>query len=130
MKGKIQMDELDTKIRKALSSENAELIGDPNEGLRHDQMVISVFKSRNFLINIGVVLISLAFMGVAIWCAVRFFGTDDMKELITFASGFLACMMAVSMMKIWFWMEMQRIMVTREIKRVELLLATLMRQDG
>jgi hypothetical protein len=30
------------------------------------------------------------------------------------------------MLKMWFWMEMQRIAVTREVKRVELLTAKLL----
>jgi hypothetical protein len=35
-------------------------------------------------------------------------------------------MLAVAMLKMWFWMEMQRIAVTREVKRVELLTAKLL----
>ncbi|MEE8169622.1 MAG: DUF6768 family protein [Phycisphaerae bacterium] len=34
-------------------------------------------------------------------------------------------MSAVAMLKIWYWMEMQRIVVMREIKRVELQIARL-----
>jgi len=124
------MDDLDKKIRDALNPENAALIGDPNEGLRHDQMVLSVFKGRYMLINIGGVLISLVFLGIAVWCAIRFFAASETKELLAFSSGFLICMMAASMMKIWFWMEMQRIMVTREVKRVELLLARQMQREA
>ncbi len=41
------------------------------------------------------------------------------------ARGFVFCMGAISMMKIWYWMEMQRIGVTREIKRLELQVACL-----
>ncbi|MBL4591977.1 MAG: hypothetical protein JKY96_08465, partial [Phycisphaerales bacterium] len=105
------MDDLDTKIRNALNSENTKLLGDPNDGHRLDQLVLSVFKSNNRFITALMMVMTFVFLGIAIWCVVQFFGTDNTKELIAFASGFLTCMMALSMMKIWFWMEMQRHMM-------------------
>ncbi len=123
------MDDLDKNIRKALNSENAKLIGDPNDGHRLDQLVLSVFKGNNRFVSAIAMIMTFVFMGISVWCFVRFFGSEETKDLIAFASGFLVCMMAVSMMKIWFWMEMQRVMVTREIKRVELLLARLMQDE-
>ena len=122
------MNNLDDKIRKALSNEDAEMIGDPNDGLRLDQQVIAVFKGGNRFMNMIAFSFTFVFMGLAIYCVVRFFDTDITKELLIWGFGFSLCVMAVSMLKIWFWMEMQRIAVTREIKRVELLTARLLEE--
>jgi len=34
----------------------------------------------------------------------------------------------IAMLKLWFWLEIQRLFVTREIKRLELQIANLSRQ--
>ena len=122
------MNELDEQIRKALSNEDAALIGDPNDGLRLDQQVLSVIQSGNTFMNSIVIIFSLVFFGLSVYCVVRFFGTDITKELLTWGFAFGLCTLAMSMLKIWFWMEMQRLAVTREVKRVELLTARLLEE--
>lgn len=120
------MNDLDDKIRKALSNKDAAMIGDPNDGLRLDQQVIAVFKHGNRFVNTIAFVFTFVFLGLGIYCVVRFFDTEVTKELIAWGLGFSMCMIAVSMFKLWFWMEMHRIAVTREVKRVELLAARLL----
>jgi len=122
------MNDLDDKIRKALSNEDAAMIGNPNDGLRLDHQVIAVFKGGNLFMNMIAIVFTFVFMGIGIYCVVRFFDTDVTKELLTWGFGFSMCMIAVSMLKLWFWMEMHRIAVTREVKRVELLTARLLQE--
>ncbi|MFK7758826.1 MAG: DUF6768 family protein [Phycisphaerales bacterium] len=121
-------DTLDDKIRESLNPSDAELIGAPEEGLRIDQLVFSVFKTRNRNAILLTVFVSIIFLGIGIYLAIKFFQTDDTKLLLSYGFGFLCCMMVISMHKIWFWMEMQRIAVTREVKRVELLTARLLQE--
>ncbi|MBZ0171437.1 MAG: hypothetical protein K8E66_03575 [Phycisphaerales bacterium] len=45
--------------------------------------------------------------------------------MIGWGLGFLMAMIAVSMMKTWYFMEMNRNCVLREVKRVELQIARL-----
>ena len=120
------MKDLDDQIRKALNHDENELIGEPEDGLRIDQLMLSTFKSRNKFITVIAFIYTFVFMGLAIWCAIRFFNTDVTKELLTWGFGFTICMIAVSMLKMWFWMEMQRIAITREVKKVELLTARML----
>ncbi|MBL4864737.1 MAG: hypothetical protein JKY63_07645 [Rhodobiaceae bacterium] len=122
------MNDLDEKIRKALSRDDAAMIGHPNDGLRLDHQVIAVFKGGNLFMNAIAMIFTFVFFGLAIYCVVRFFHTDITKELLTWGFGFSTCALAVSMLKMWFWMEMQRIAVTREVKRVELLTARLLQE--
>jgi hypothetical protein len=122
------MNNLDDKIRNALSRQDAEMIGDPNDGFRLDQQMLAVLKSGSRFVNVIAMTFTLVFMGLAIWCVVRFFKTDVTKELLAWGIGFLCCMIAVSMFKLWFWMEMQRLAITREVKRVELLTARLLQE--
>lgn len=122
------MNNLDDQIRNALSSDDAKMIGSPNDGLRLDQLLISTFQSRNRFVTIMMMLVSFVFLGLSIWCAINFFGASDTKELLTWGFGFIIGIFAVSFMKIWFWLEMQRIAITREVKKVELLTARLLQE--
>ena len=45
--------------------------------------------------------------------------------MIGWATGFLSLFLWVVMMKIWFWLELLRNSVTREVKRLELQVALL-----
>ena len=124
------MDNLDKQIREALNPEDRELIGEPEEGLRADQLMLATFRTRNRILTALAFVYTFAFMGLAIWCAVRFFGATETKHQLAWGFAFSFCMMAVAMLKMWFWMEMQRIAVTREVKRVELLTAKLLERLG
>ena len=120
------MDNLDKQIHDALNPNDRTMLGNPEDGMRIDQLMRAAFKSRNKFITTIAMIYSLIFFGLSIWCAIRFFNSTETKALLTWGFAFSFCMLAVAMLKMWFWMEMQRIAVTREVKRVELLTAKLL----
>lgn len=44
------------------------------------------------------------------------------------ATGFVVCAIAIAMMKVWYWLELNKNSLAREIKRLELELANLSRR--
>lgn len=124
------MDHLDKQIQDALNPGDRAMLGNPEDGMRIDQLMLATFKTRNKFITIFGFIYSLAFLGLAIWCAVRFFQATETQHQLAWGFGVTLCMMAVSIIKVWFWLEMQRIAVTREVKRVELLTAKLLERLG
>lgn len=64
-------------------------------------------------------------VGVAVWAAAAFFRAHETRDWIMYTGIFLLAAMATAMLKMWYWMEMNRSTHTREIKRVELQLARL-----
>ena len=120
------MDNLDKQIRDALNPADRELIGNPEDGLRVDQLMFATFKTRNKFITILGFVYTIAFLILTVWCAIRFFKATETQHQLAWGFGFTFCTMAVAMLKMWFWLEMQRIAVTREVKRVELLTAKLL----
>ena len=124
------MNTLDEQIRNALNPDDAKMIGDPDDGLRIDQLAFSTLRSRNRLVTGMMIVVSIIIMGLSIWCAIRFFDSQNTKELIAYGLAFLLGMFMISFMKVWFWMEMQRIAITREVKKVELLTARLLQELG
>ena len=119
--------ELDKKIREALSAQDAELFEEygGEQGLL--EMVGDTFRGRRRWLAVLAIVYSIVFFILAIVTAVLFFKTDpdSTRDLIMWAMGFLFCNIAVAMLKMWYFMEMNKNAVTREVKRVELQIARL-----
>jgi hypothetical protein len=122
------MNNLDDQIRKALNPSDAEMLGDPDDGLRVDQLVISTFRSRHWIMTVPIVIVSFVVFALTIWCLVEFFDATEVQHMIGWAMGVITGTFMIGFTKIWFWMEMQRIAITREVKRVELLSARLIQK--
>jgi hypothetical protein len=60
-----------------------------------------------------------------VFAAVEFGRAASTQEMIAWATGFLICGLATTMLKVWYWMELNRNTILREVKRVELQLARL-----
>lgn len=88
------------------------------------EMIGESFRGRNRWLTVYAFVWTFAFLGLTILCAVRFLQLDadtaSTKELIGWAVGFAASLMTIGLLKIWFWLDMQRHATTREIKRLEL----------
>jgi hypothetical protein len=121
------MNELDKKIREALGAEEAELFGQVEEPSLFDQL-IETFRGRGR----GLVILGLVFafgwLGLAVVAAVQFFRAQSAQEMIPWAAGFGICILGLAITKIWYLMELNKNAITREIKRIELQLAFLIRQ--
>ena len=96
-------------------------------------MIRDTFKGKNRWLSVLVFIYIFLFFGLSIYCAVEFFSATEVKHWIAWAIGFLFCQLTVCMLKIWYWMEMQKNSLTREIKRLELQivhLVDLMKKDN
>ena len=116
--------EIDDLVRDALCEEDRELFDNYAGDMSVFEMIGKSFRGRNRWLTIYAFVWTFAFLGLAIWCGVRFFQLDSetasTKELIGWAVGFSFSVMTVGLLKIWFWLDMQRHATTREIKRLEL----------
>jgi len=116
--------EVDDLIREALRAEDAEALralGEP--GL--PDMVTEVFRGRNRWVGATMTANLLAVTVFAVVCAVKFFGTDSPVLMVRWGAGFFFCVIVAVGCKLWYWMQLDRLAISREIKRVELILAHL-----
>lgn len=116
------MNNLDQKVPAALRHEGAspDLLNEPNLA----EEVLIAFRGRNRVVNLLHLVISLAFVGGAVWAAVQFYHAESVRAQLQWGALSGLLIMAVSFMKIWFWLEMHTNRTLRELKRVELLLVT------
>ncbi|RMH30509.1 MAG: hypothetical protein D6693_00295 [Planctomycetota bacterium] len=118
------MSRTDDAIRRALRAERDDLLADLDEPNMLSQALTTMRRGTRW-INALVIVFTLVFFGLQIWTAVRFFGATEVKHMIAWAVGFSFCALAVAMLKLWFWMQMDKYVILREVKRLELQVARL-----
>ncbi len=119
---------IDEKIRLALSKDDADLFDElAGEQSLFDQ-ALQLLKGRNRWFNIMVMFITLVFLAIGAICIWQFSQAEETKTLLAWALGLIFSLTAVSMLKLWAWMEMEKNSTIREIKRLELQVAHLSRK--
>ncbi|MBT8259191.1 MAG: hypothetical protein KJO49_12005 [Bacteroidia bacterium] len=121
---KTNKENIDELIREALSEEEAKFYDELDEQNLF-QMVGGLFRGKlkwiMVLMNIVMVVVFIVF----IYCAVEFFKAEDTEMLIKWAVGGILCLMSVTLLKLFAWMQMNKNVLLREIKRLELQLSSL-----
>lgn len=123
------MTNLDQAIRQALSVEDAEFLARfEQEGPIRE--ALGTFSGRYGLLNIFAALITFALFGGFVYCAWQAFTAPDLRDVVLWATGGLLAMIGVAMLKMYFWMEMNKNATLREVKRLELQVARLVTRDA
>jgi hypothetical protein len=119
-----EREKIDELIKETLNQEEAKFYDELEE-----QNLIGklgeVFKSKMGWLAIIMNVVHLVIFGLLIYCIVQFFGTNETNELIKWASAGFLCMIAMGMLKLYIWMQMDKNDILREMKRLELQVATL-----
>jgi hypothetical protein len=119
------MTNLDQAIRQALSAEDAEFLARfEKEAPLHEQ-VLGTFTGQWAALNMFAAAITFAMFAAFLYCVWQFFQAGELRDLIFWSAGALVSALFVAMLKIWFWMEMHKNAVLREVKRLELQVARL-----
>ena len=84
------------------------------------QLIGQSFKGTFRLTFVVIVTMQLIFAGLAIYCAYHLVNELDIGLKINWLAGTLSTVVAFAIARIWFFMELNRLSVIREIKRVEL----------
>jgi len=118
------MNELDDRIRQTLNDK----VGGQNL-VSHEPglfaQVAETMRGRSRWLTIMVWIETFAFAGLSIYGVYMFFQSESTKELIAYGALFLFAIQVTMMLKLWNWMLLNRNAVLREVKRTELLIATL-----
>jgi uncharacterized membrane protein YciS (DUF1049 family) len=119
------MTDLDDKILEALRREDAELLAQYEGDPPILDMLAETFRGRHRWLNALAFGFTFVALALAILAAYEFFHVESTRAMIAWATGFLWFVIWIAMLKMWFWLEIQKLSVTREVKRLELQVAQL-----
>jgi hypothetical protein len=111
--------EIDRLIREALGDSDATM----DEAFGEQSMperLTEAFQGRQKLLAVGGSLAGLVFFVGGIYAAVQFLQEADIRQMILWGAATAFCFAVVTSIKIWYWLEMARHSLVRELKRVEL----------
>lgn len=120
-----KLDELDKQILNALKAEDAEILSKFESDDSLPNTMVQLYQGQHRWINLGASLATFVIFGMMLWCGFKFFEAETTHQIVGWATAFLAAFLFSVLMKLWFWLEMLRNSVTREVKRLELQVALL-----
>lgn len=116
---------IDERIRSVLEDQGSEVDELKLEEKSLFGMLFRVFTGGLARWAAFAMALTLVFVGLTVWCGYEFFTAASVDDRVFWGVLALVGFHAVSMFKLWFFMEMNRHSVTREVKRVEVALARL-----
>jgi hypothetical protein len=119
------MSDTDKKILEALSSEDQEAMDCRGEELGLFGLIAESFRGKFRAVVITVFIFVLVFAVILLYSSINFFSADDISiKLNWFAVG-LASLIVIGLLRLWYFMELNRISILREVKRLELQISLL-----
>ncbi|TXN36255.1 hypothetical protein FVB32_17050 [Flagellimonas hymeniacidonis] len=121
---KKDIEKIDELIKEALTQEEAKFYDELGE-----QNVLEkfggIFKGKMGWLAIIMNIMVLVFFGLLVYCLIQFLNAEATNELIKWGAGMFTSMLMMSMLKLYFWMQMDKNDILRELKRLELQISAL-----
>ncbi len=117
---------IDERIKEALGYDDANSRG--SDEATALQLIGDTIRGRYRTLAWLAALFTFAMFGLTVFAAVRMFQASDVRETVLWAVGAMWGAMGVGLLKMWFWMQMDRYSLVREIKRLEVQIARLAEQ--
>lgn len=114
------MNDLDRAIRHSLSAEDAELLDRLGMDRALHQQVLATFEGQLRWVNVGAWIGGALLFGVACVMAWRFVHAPELEDMLRWGAAAALGFACVALVKVWFWMELQKNAIMREVKRLEL----------
>ena len=119
------MNDLDRALRQSLSAEDAELLDRLAGDEALHRQVLATFKGHLRWFNALGWIAGVVLFGLASIMAWRFVESSDLAEMLRWGGASALAFAGVALVKVWFWLELEKNAVLRELKRLELQVASL-----
>ena len=121
------MNDIDDKILAAIRADTEQSLGEYSEELGPFGLARESFRGAFKWAVISAFVLILVFIGIGVYCAINFVYEYDIAIKLNWFGGALLAFIVVTVLRLWLFMELNRLSTKREIKRIELqvsLLAT------
>jgi hypothetical protein len=117
------MTDMDGKMFEAIKTETDATMKGYEKELGLFGLIAESFKGAFRWAVMGAMVMQVVLAVAFIYCGVGLFGTDDPSAKLDWLALGLAAFIAFGLLRIWFFMEINRLSIAREIRRLELQLA-------
>jgi hypothetical protein len=126
------MSNIEERIRKSLTTEDQEFLAQLDADQSIYREVTAAFRGHMRWLNALAWLMGTALFVLAVFSGWRAVEQTEVRTTLLWSGCCGLALMGVALLKIWFWLELKANAIVREIKRVELQVASLAaaRQPG
>jgi hypothetical protein len=117
-------EQIDKIIHEALTQEEAKFYDQLGEQNILD-MTLGVFQGKNKILNILTGAMSFLLFGVFVYCTFKFYNAETTRSMLIYGAASGWSIMSVGLIKLWYWMQMNTNSILREMKRLELQIASM-----
>src|SRR5690349_17532318 len=119
------MSTIDDTIRRALSPEDLRAYDELSRSENPVQATLTAFRTQHLFFSVAGFLAGTACLALAAYAVWRASETTEVRAMLGWAGVAAFGFFFLGILKIWFWMEMQKNSIVREVKRLELQVASL-----
>ncbi len=114
------MNELDEKIRAALSDEEQQAVQALDEQLGLFQMLAMSLKGKQAWLTWYMWILGLVVFVLGLYCLSQFLGSEEVQQQLVWMLAIQTCLAIIVIIKVIGWQQLQKLELMREIKRLEL----------
>jgi hypothetical protein len=115
---KTKTEEIDALIEEALTEEEAAYYRQLDEQ-SITEMMLGVYQGRWGWLTIIMSIVMVITFALSVYCAIQFFAVESVQDMLKWGSGAWLGILASSMLKLFYWLQMDKNSLIREIKRLE-----------
>jgi len=122
------MNNLDQAIRQSLSAEDAALFDRLGADQALHRQVLAIFEGRLRWFNALGWILGFVLFGLACVLTWQFIQAQDVRDMLRWGAAAALAFAGLALIKVWFWLELQKNDIVRELKRLEVQVASLATQ--
>jgi len=119
------MSDIDEKILAALNGKDKETMKNFGEELGLFQLMAESFRGKIKAVVVPVFIFMVVCMVLLVYSGFNFFSVEDVGMKLRWLAIGLTALIILGMLRLWYWMELNRISIMRELKRLELQISLL-----
>ncbi|MEM9939482.1 MAG: DUF6768 family protein [Pseudomonadota bacterium] len=113
------MSDFETRLKHGLDKDDEAFLKDLEESGLFQQLG-PAFSGPLGGWTIYAVLMSLVMFGVGIWALIEMLEAETVRLTILWFALMSSMLLSVGLIKVWFWLRMNHLVVLKELKRIEL----------
>ena len=122
---KDSVENIDALIKQALTEEESEYLEKLSKEQNIFEELLTSFQGSRRWLSVYVFIIILILFAISIYSLVQFVSVEDVRQMLLWGAAMGGSLLMVMALKIWYWMQMDKNSLTREIKRLELQVSSL-----
>ena len=116
---------IDDLIMKSLSEEEAKFYSDLDEPSILESFT-NVFKGRNRWLTYYLLVIMLLLLAIFVYSLIQFLRVENIPEMLRWGGAMFGTFISMGFLKTYYWMQMDKNEMIREIKRLGLQVSLLL----